>query len=327
MKVCYFLSPYASHRAAGEQYIACMRMAGIEVTDSPRDADAVVIQNEPHHIAGYFRMHPELRERRVIAYSVWETDVLPAHYRFNLGLVSEIWTSSRYCRDALVQAGRPVTVIPHVVVAPPRDEAALAKMRERIGGGFVFYTITVGPNVRKGVDELVAAFREEFPNDEARLLVKTARHVAAMPGVVSINEQLPANELAALHYLGDCYVSAHHAEGWGLTLSDAMAAGRLVIATRFSGNLDFMNDANSLLVDCTVEPIRAREVATQPDLLSLEMHWAYVDPADLRRKMRRAFEEHESLRGLTEQAQRDMAAFAPDRIAEKLHAVLSQTVR
>ncbi|HET7433677.1 MAG TPA: glycosyltransferase [Thermoanaerobaculia bacterium] len=324
MKVCYFLSHYPSHRIAGEQYMSCMRAAGIELVESPRDADAVVIHNESQHIPGYFRMHPELRDRRVIAYSVWETDQLPPHYRFNLGLVSELWTSSRYCRDVLVQAGRPVSIVPHVVTAPPRDDAAVAKMRDRIGahdGQYVFYTINVMAYVRKGVDEIVRAFREEFPNGEARLVVKGAglpRPLAATPGVVAIPEHLPANELHALHYAADCYVSAHHAEGWGLTLSDAMAAGRLVIATAYSGNMDFMNATNSLPVACSVEPIRARDLMMQPELLSPEMRWAYADPADLRRQMRRAYEERASLHTLGEQAQRDMAAFAPARIADIL---------
>ncbi|HYR28210.1 MAG TPA: glycosyltransferase, partial [Thermoanaerobaculia bacterium] len=272
MRVCYFLSHYPSHRAAGEQYIECMRASGIELVSSPRDADAVVIHNEPQSIAGYYRMHPELRDRRVIAYSVWETDRLPAHYRFALGLVSELWTCSRYCRDVLVQAGRPVTVVPHVVTAPPRDDDAVARMRERIGAGdgrYVFYTIAVHAYVRKGLEDLLQAFREEFPDDEARLVVRSSGlRLPAVRGVTVIDEYLPASELHALHYAADCCVSAHRAEGWGLTLSDAMAAGRPVIATGYSGNMEFMNAGNSLPVAYTLEPIRPREAMLQPDLLS-----------------------------------------------------------
>ncbi|MDQ3280265.1 MAG: glycosyltransferase [Acidobacteriota bacterium] len=331
MKVCYFLSHYPSHRAAGEQYIACMRAAGIELVASPRDADAVVIHNEPQTIASYYRMHPELRDRRVIAYSVWETTRLPEHYRFALRLVNELWTCSQYCREALVEAGPPVSVVPHVVVPPPRDGASVAAMRERIGatsGEFVFYTINVFAFVRKGVEDVIRAFREEFPNGEARLVVKASgmKGVAA-PGVIVIDEFLPQPAVDALHYAADCYVSAHRAEGWGLSLSDAMAAGRLVIATAYSGNMEFMNAANSLPVAYTLEPIRPRDLLTQPELLTREMQWAYADPADLRRQMRRAFEERASLQALAQQAQRDMTAFAPERITETIHAALSQTVR
>ena len=46
----------------------------------------------------------------------------------------------------------------------------------------------------------------------------------------------------------DCYVSLHRSEGFGLTLAEAMAYGRPVIATAYSGNLDFMDEHNSYLV-------------------------------------------------------------------------------
>ena len=47
----------------------------------------------------------------------------------------------------------------------------------------------------------------------------------------------------------DCYVSLHRAEGFGLTMAEAMAIGKPVIATGYSGNVDFMSGENSYLVD------------------------------------------------------------------------------
>lgn len=330
MRVCYFLSHYASHRVAGLHYIDCLRGLGVEVTGSPDGADVVVIHNEMATIPGYYRMHPGLRDRRVVAYAVWETDRLPDHFRFNLGLAAEIWTCSTYCRDVLSRAGRPVFIVPHVVAPPAPDAAAEARVRERIGGGgeFLFYTVvSSAANVRKGVEETVRAFGELFPGGEARLVVKTARplppHLAGTPGVVSIAGPLPEEEVAALHRVADCYVSAHRSEGWGLTLSDAMAAGRVVVATAHGGNMDFMNASNSLPVACGVEPVRPRDAATQPDTLTVDMRWGYVDPDDLKRQMRRAFDERASLGGLREQARRDMAAYAPERIAPVLAARLA----
>ena len=46
----------------------------------------------------------------------------------------------------------------------------------------------------------------------------------------------------------DCYVSLHRSEGFGLTLAEAMALGKPVIATGYSGNLDFMTPETSYLV-------------------------------------------------------------------------------
>ena len=47
----------------------------------------------------------------------------------------------------------------------------------------------------------------------------------------------------------DCYVSLHRSEGLGLTMAEAMALGKPVIATVYSGNLQFMTPENSHLVD------------------------------------------------------------------------------
>ena len=60
-----------------------------------------------------------------------------------------------------------------------------------------------------------------------------------------------ADERLALVADVDCYVSLHRSEGLGLTMAEAMAAGTPVIATGYSGNLDFMLPGSALLVDAT----------------------------------------------------------------------------
>ena len=47
----------------------------------------------------------------------------------------------------------------------------------------------------------------------------------------------------------DCLVSLHRAEGFGRGPGEAMALGRLALATGWSGNVDFMTAENSLLVE------------------------------------------------------------------------------
>ena len=56
----------------------------------------------------------------------------------------------------------------------------------------------------------------------------------------------------ALFASADCYVSLHRSEGLGLGMAQAMYLGKPVIATGYSGNLEFMNSDNSLLVDYTM---------------------------------------------------------------------------
>ena len=54
--------------------------------------------------------------------------------------------------------------------------------------------------------------------------------------------------------LTDCYISLHRSEGFGLTLAEAMSLEKPVIATAYSGNLDFMTPANSCLILAAKNP-------------------------------------------------------------------------
>jgi glycosyltransferase involved in cell wall biosynthesis len=60
---------------------------------------------------------------------------------------------------------------------------------------------------------------------------------------------LDRSDQMALVAAADCMVSLHRSEGLGLHLAEAMWLGRPTIASGYSGNLDFMNDDNSLLID------------------------------------------------------------------------------
>ena len=64
-----------------------------------------------------------------------------------------------------------------------------------------------------------------------------------------IDRYLDPLDNSSLTALCDCYVSLHRAEGFGFGPAEAMWLGKPVIATGYSGNLDFMTAENSLLVD------------------------------------------------------------------------------
>ena len=64
----------------------------------------------------------------------------------------------------------------------------------------------------------------------------------------------------------------HRAEGLGLTLAEAMAYGKPVIATGYSGNLDFMNSENSILI-----PWQREKVGLGGEGYPSESTWANPD--------------------------------------------------
>ena len=64
-----------------------------------------------------------------------------------------------------------------------------------------------------------------------------------------IHDSLPREIMIQLLNSCDAMISLHRSEGFGLHLTEAMALGKIVIATNWSGNTDFMDSTNSFPVD------------------------------------------------------------------------------
>src|SRR5262249_493808 len=116
-------------------------------------------------------------------------------------------------------------------------------------------------------------------------------------GVVLIDEMLTRQEAWGLMNACDAYVSLHRAEGLGLTLAEAMALVKPVIATGYSGNLDFMTVSNSLLIEhrlvevydpTRVYPRGFRWAEPSVECAAARMRWAYENQQDAQNLGQRA---------------------------------------
>ena len=82
------------------------------------------------------------------------------------------------------------------------------------------------------------------------------------------------------------YVSLHRGEGLGLTIAEAMAMGVPAIATAYGGNLDFMRDANSHLIDFDRVAVGDEGFPYPGDAM-----WADADVEQATRGIRTAFDD------------------------------------
>jgi hypothetical protein len=114
----------------------------------------------------------------------------------------------------------------------------------------------------------------------------------------------PAGDVRDLMAACDAYVSLHRSEGTGLTISEAMALGKPVIATGWSGNMDFMTVANSFPVryqlrklDQDFGPYRKGEVWAEPSVqhAAEAMRAVYERKGDGLARAARAAEDMQSL--------------------------------
>jgi glycosyltransferase involved in cell wall biosynthesis len=123
----------------------------------------------------------------------------------------------------------------------------------------------------------------------------------------------------------DCYVSLHRAEGFGLTMAEAMAIGKPVSATGYSGNVDFMNEENSYLVD-----YRIGRVGPECEIYPPEGEWADPSIEHAAELMRRVSTDTAEATAKGERARADVsrllsAAVTGQRMRDRLERIAGVT--
>jgi hypothetical protein len=196
----------------------------------------------------------------------WETNTIPPRWQRAFALVDEIWVYSRFMAEN-IGAVSPVPVIAlPPPVQPPAEPAAPLRLGVPEGFLFLFVFDYLSTIQRKNPVGLIEAFKRAFaPGEGPQLLIKTIngplRPLAeeevlwaayGRSDIHVLDRSLSSKELNGVMAACDCYVSLHRAEGFGLTMAEAMAIGKPVIGTGYSGNVDFMNSENSYLVDYTI---------------------------------------------------------------------------
>lgn len=194
--------------------------------------------------------HARVAGKRIIGYWAWELPEMPRDWRHGLGSVDEIWVPSTFTHDALrPNTGLPIHIMPHPLPLPARKPPH--------DGPFTVLTIfdVASSFERKNPLAAIRAFRQAFGDDPTtRLIVKYTHGSAYPPGVALLAEAcrgatnivldgatVPAARIDELFDSSDVLLSLHRSEGFGLTIAEAMLKGMPVIATNWSGNVDFMD--------------------------------------------------------------------------------------
>jgi glycosyltransferase involved in cell wall biosynthesis len=205
-------------------------------------------------------------DRYVIGQWFWELEEAPEWFGPAFTHVDELWAPTRFIETMLrkhAPARVQVKYVPLPVVTPKVD-ASISRSRFGLDDRYMFLFAFDFMSVmkRKNPLGLIEAFCSAFAEGEGPMLVIKAINgdkrmkernmlrdaVRKRSDIVLIDEYFTKVETSTLTSLADCYVSLHRSEGLGLTMSEAMTLGRPVIATGYSGNLDFLSDANSFIV-------------------------------------------------------------------------------
>jgi len=197
----------------------------------------------------------------------WELPRLPANWIEPLSALDAVFAPTHYVESAIRADVPGVRTIhyPQTVHVPGDirgDRAAFGLPADAL----VFVTsFDMRSDIeRKNPWAAIESFRRAFPDRaDVRLVIKVnnadtiaglerhvarLREVAADPRIVVIDRPMAYREVLSLYATSDALISLHRAEGLGLSLLEAMALGKPVVATMWSGNTDFMTAENSVPV-------------------------------------------------------------------------------
>lgn len=200
----------------------------------------------------------------------WEQPVFPKQWRANFAGLDEIWVPTAFVHEAVSAVSPiPVVKIPDAVQftipkAPQRKKFGLPEK------GFVALVMYDFHSYvhRKNPQAAVEAFRRAMKNrKDAVLVIKTInskmhakdyaklkKDVAGL-NVVFVDKFLTRSQVYELQACSDVLLSLHRAEGFGLAPAEMMLMGKPVIATGWSGNMDFMTPMNSYPVEYELKPL------------------------------------------------------------------------
>jgi glycosyltransferase involved in cell wall biosynthesis len=217
-----------------------------------------------------------LGNRYTIACWFWELEVFPQEWLHALRRVDEVLVSTSFIEKAIRRVTqKPVWHVP----LPVNETHDSGLMREDFGldkDAFIFLTSFDFNSflARKNPLATIRAFQRAFADGRADvgLLIKSSNGhhhpqklqelleaAAVDPRIMIRDEVLDRADVQALQRCTDAYISLHRAEGFGLGLAECMLSGKPVIATAWSGNMDFMTVENSCLVDYKLVPVLAGE--------------------------------------------------------------------
>ena len=232
-------------------------------------------------------LRPKGRNMYSVGVWYWELPTFPEGLVAQMDRVDEIWVATKFVQASFRRAtARPVRVVPAIVP----ELAGSGRGRKDFGlrDDEVLFLFSFDVNsivARKNPGAVVDAFSRAFATgteNKCRLVIKVLnlairpefsrwlREAVGSVNGVLIDEDLSEPDLVDLFTCADVYVSLHRSEGFGFGIAEAMALGKPVVTTAYSGNLDFATATNSFQVG-----YRLREITSADHVFNEEASGVY----------------------------------------------------
>jgi len=121
--------------------------------------------------------------------------------------------------------------------------------------------------------------------------IKKMTECGEFPKIHLVHGRLSKKELASLykHPKIKAYVTTTHGEGYGLPIIEAAACGLPVIATNWSGHVDFLSnkEGKRRFIPLEFDLKEIPDSSVWPGVIEKGTRWAYVKPDDLKMKLKK----------------------------------------
>ncbi|MBE9571493.1 MAG: glycosyltransferase [Proteobacteria bacterium] len=286
-----YLFDASGYGQAARAYVHALHATGVklrvvDLANRPRQVSDELIESlvgEPVH-SDFYLFHGIPSEwarlafpcRNTIGVTVWETDTMPSQWRNALNHTLDVWVPCEFNAQTFSRAlETPVFRLPHPIPNNHRKgRGYVPNVNEWLGirdTDFVFYSIIEWQD-RKNPSGLIEAFLRTFDDPSGPILIIKSNPGAADAGQHALKharqrlssrarieircEAWSDDQIQAVHARGNCYVSLHSGEGWCYPLFEAASRGTPVIATKYSGPLDYLGKDYPGLVDYKLTRVR-----------------------------------------------------------------------
>jgi glycosyltransferase involved in cell wall biosynthesis len=234
----------------------------------------------------------------------WELPKAPPEWAAALRGIQEIWAPNAFVAKAFDEIfDGPINIVPPCVEV----DTVTAFGREQFGMDpdrfyFVFSFDYFSHPARKNPIGVLRAFQLAFPHrsENVGVIIKSTGapshypDIKAMlseaadndPRIKIIDTMFSRDEMLAMINQADCYVSLHRSEGFGLGMAEAMALGKPVIGTDYSGSTDFLSVHTGFPIPFTARPLKPDEY-----IFAHGQSWAEPDEAAAAEAMQRVFRD------------------------------------
>lgn len=212
------------------------------------------IQSDINDYNFLFRI-PKIGKR--VFFTMWESTQLSMNVvdLLNTGksvIVPNSWNKENFEIDGITV---PIEKCPLFV------DTSIFKYKNHVDNGFFTFG-TANADPRKRLNDVIRCFCKAFPISVKDVKLKVKVDYQDLNKLVRFSDdrieisvqQFTKPELANWYHNIDVFVSGASSEGWGLMQHEAMACGRTIIASYYSGLKEFFDDSVGLTLRYTEVP-------------------------------------------------------------------------